>query len=414
MDQGGSKPPLLRALRQSGQEPAPFRRPGVRNWVLVTLAVLVLTTVLPIVWPATRPFFERTGPLLSLFFLVAAGGLWLGLGRRAFAASGAIVALFYVLTAWTPLAFDVDDFALVALLSSFGVFALAGFNLVFLLEEIVFDTHRLLDLRHPHWRYVPLAVVCALAVGQPLLWPPRDLPAPAVWYASLVGVAILGGWWIVRAFNPLREGTLLRELHLFTVGVLAIGAVTDAVGLLHEQRGILPSLLAYLLLVGTWIYVSYTTLQRTHFLLQSHDPGPWLCILLSASFALLNHAFLHFRLEGTAGVNVLLDQRVAYLIFGLWVGVGFYVVRNGWRVLRHLRDDRRLSPGGRIAAGRLARLMEDILVTERRLEDAAGRVYRSVDRALPGGPGGARRGWEFDAHEGGMRPLGTGDADAEE
>lgn len=118
--------PVLRRLRERGHEPAPFRRPGLRGWVLVTLAVLVLTVVLPLAWPGTWPFVQRAGPLLSLFFLVAAGALWLAPRRRAFLVSGAIVVFLYGITAWTPLAFDLEDFAVVALLSSFGVIALIG------------------------------------------------------------------------------------------------------------------------------------------------------------------------------------------------------------------------------------------------------------------------------------------------
>lgn len=390
----------------------------MRGWVLTTLVVLVLTTVLPIVWPATWPLVERLGPLLSLFFLVAAGALWLIPRERAFLVSAVIVAFLYAITAWTPLAFDLDDVGIVALLSSFGVIALAGFNLVFILEEVVFDAHRNLSLRSPTWRLAPLVVVLLTAVGLPLIWGPGNVPWSGVWFASLAGLVVLGSWWLFRAFNPVREGPVLEELHLFVAGILLIGAVTDGLGSLQGQTGLLPSLLAYLVLVGTWIYVSYTTLQRTHFLLRGSDVGPWLCILLSASFALLNHAFLHFRLEGGAGVAVLLGQRIGYLAAGLWVGVGFYVLRSSWRVLRYLRDDRRFTPRGRLAAGRLARLMESLLETEHRLEDAAERVYHRVNRALPGYAGMAAatpQSWEFDASHGNLRPIeDEGPRDAEE
>ncbi len=399
---------MLRTRREEGDD---FHRSPLRGWVLVTLGVLLLTTVLPILWPSTWPLVARIGPLLSLFFLVAAGALWLGPPRRAFVVSFAIVVFLYAATAWTPLAFDMDDFAVITLLSSFGVIAIAGFNLVFVLEEMVFDTHRLLEFRHRAWQFVPLILVFALAIGQPLVWPVDALPAPSVWYASLIGSTVLGGWWLVRAFNSIREGPVLRELHLFTVGILALGGTNDLVGALRDQTGLLPSLFAYFLLVGTWIYVSYTTLQRTHFLLRSNNPGPWLCILLSASFALLNHAFIHFRIEGQAGVAVLADQRIGYLVAGMWVGIGFYGLRSSWRVLQHIRDDRRLSPSGRLAAGRLARIVESLLETEHRLEDAAGKVYRGVERALPGHEATS---WEFDANEGGIRTVGSAPPDSEE
>ncbi len=391
--------PLLRSRREEGDD---FHRSPLRGWVIATLSILLFTTILPIIWPATWPLVARVGPLLSLFFLVAAGALWLGPARRAFLVSGAIVAFLYAATAWAPLAFDMDDFAIITLLSSFGVIAIAGFNLVFVLEEMVFDVHRMFEFRSRVWQSAPLIFVIGLAVAQPLIWPPNALPAPYFWYASLIGTAVLGGWWLVRAFNPIRDGPVLRELHLFVVGIIVLGGAHDFVGALRDQAGLVPSLIAYLLLVGTWMYVSYTTLQRTHFLLRSNNPGPWLCILLSASFALLNHAFIHFRLEGQTGVAVIADQRIGYLIIGMWVGIGFYVLRSMWRVLRYLRDDRRFSPEGRLAAGRMARVVESLLETEHKLEDAAGRVYRGVERALPGHHGA---GWEFDAHEGGLRVM---------
>jgi len=154
--------------------------------------------------------------------------------------------------------------------------------------------------------------------------------------------------------------------------------------LLVQQTGFLPSLIVYMLLIGTWVYVSYTTLQRTQFLLRADNALPWLCILLSASFALLQHASFHYRVEGVVAVAVLVQQRVAYLVIGLWAGIGFYVVHGMWRVLRAIRDDRRMKPRGRILAGSLARFTESILGTERRLEVAAATLFEGMDLLLPG------------------------------
>lgn len=398
--------PVLTRLRGAGREPRPFQQQEVRMWVWGSVLLLILAAVLPIIWPESLTWMQRLTPILSLFFFLAAGGHWMRMGNRAFAVAGALVVLVYALSFWTAL-LELEDFYVVAVLSSLLVFALAGFNLVFILEEVVYDAHRLTRLVHPAWRWVPTVFVLGLAVGLPFLDRAGGPRFPALWIASLVAAAIMFGWWFVRLVNRLEEGRVLKELHLLVVGGLAAAGLIDGARLLTSSPGFFPTLLAYLVLVGTWLYVSYTTLQRTQFLLRGGDAMPWLLILLGASFALLQHAYLHFRVEGQLGVEVLVNQRVAYIVAGIVVGIAFYVAQNVWRILRAIRDERAVGPRGRVLAGRFARLAEGLLHTERRLlEGTAYRVYQGVERVIPGQhTAPARPGWELDTESGTLRRM---------
>ena len=352
---------------------------------------------------------ERLGPLLALMYLVSSIGLWAGMGQRAFLVGGVAVLALYALTAWTRLAFSLHDLYVLALLVGFLVYALAGFYLVFVLEEMVYDAHRLLQPRGTSWALTPFLVVTAVAGGLPPLRTATGVAMPALWTASLVAFAVLGSYWFVRIFNRLPDGPVLRELHLFVIGGLAAALIIDLVGLVPQGAPLLPSALAYLVLVGTWVYVTYTTLQRTHFLLRGRNAQPWFAILLGASFAVLSHVQLQFRIGRTDAFTPLLDQRLAWLVAGLWIGLSFFAARSLWRLFRHLRDDRRLGARIRIAAGRLARVAEAVLTTEERMGRAVLRIMYGVEEALPG----RRRpvqGWELDL-ERGLRPLGS---DAEE
>lgn len=373
----------LRRLRDRGHDHRAFR--GLGGWLLPAFATLAVTAGLPFLYPDSTTWLARTTPALSMFFFLSAVGWWFRMGGRAFTVAGAFVVLLYAATAWAPIAFvDVDDFTVLALLSSFIIFALAGFNLVFILEEITFDLHRELHLVHRFWSFAPTLLIAGLIIGLPLLRDAGVLHAPTLWLAAVIWGFIYLFWWTFRIFVPVREGPVLRELHLLTVGTLAATGVVDLTRLLQGEVGFLPSIVMYGVMVLTWIYVSYTSLQRAHFLLAANNAVPWLCLLLSASFALLQHAHFHYSVEGLRGVTVLLEQRVAYLVFGLWLGIGFYVAQSLWRLLRNLRDDRRFTARGRILAGSMARLFESILTTEKRMEGAAMRLYSGMDRILPG------------------------------
>lgn len=372
----------LRRLRDKGHDHRAFR--GLGPWLIASLVGLGLTAALPLFVPESRGWLARSTPALALFFFLAAVGWWLRMGKRSFAVAGGFVVLLYAATAWAPFAFDVHDFTVLALLSSFAVFALAGFNLVFILEEITFDVHRELHLAHRAWSLLPSIIIAALVIGLPLLERAGIVELDTLWLAAVIWAFVYIGWWTFRAFVPVREGPVLRELHLLTAGTLAAAGVVELAALLRQDVGVLPSILMYGVLVFSWIYVSYTSLQRAHFLLGANNAVPWLCLLLSASFALLQHASFHYQVEGVRGVQILLEQRIAYLVFGIWVGVGFYVAQSAWRVMRTLRDDARFTARGRILAGNLARVFESLLTTEKRIEGAAVKLYGGMDRILPG------------------------------
>src|SRR5205823_6199928 len=146
--------PFLRRLRQAGHDPRPFRRHRIRGWVVLGLLAAIVLAVAPLHWAGLYPVTERLATLLALLFLLATAGLAMGMHERAFAVSGTLVLGLYGLTAWTRFAFRLEDFFVVALLVSFGIFALAGFNLVFVLEEMVFDLHRQLGPHRRAWDFL--------------------------------------------------------------------------------------------------------------------------------------------------------------------------------------------------------------------------------------------------------------------
>ena len=401
----GTHEPSLERLRRSGAQEKGFHAPRVQTWFSLGVASIAILALLPFVTPQWSVQTERLATLGSLVFLVAALGLWLGLGPRAFLVSATLVSLVYLSSAWTAFAFPLQDFFVVGVLVSFAIFTLAGFNLVFVLEEVVYDVHVRLHVRHRLWEAVPTMAVLALAVGLPV-WDANGGPSlPGLWIASLAATALLTGWWFLAVTNGLRGRTVVRELHLFTVGILLASGLADLVPLLGDVPALVPSLAAYLVLIGTWVYVTYTTLQRTHFLLKGDDAAPWVAILLGASLAIVAHAQVLFASAGTEAVRELADARLGYLNIGLWLGIAFYVVRSTVRILAYLRDTRGLGARSRHVAGRAARVAGTIEGSERYLTGAAEAVLRRIDHVLPGTEAPPRKptGWELDDDR--LRPL---------
>lgn len=383
---GSAHEPFLRRLRRAGHDPEPFWS-RARAWLGLGAVVLALLAFVPVVAPSWSTLTQRLATLLSLIFLIAAVGLWLGMRARAFAVAAVFVLSLYALTSWTRLAFPLQDFFVVAVLVSFAIFALAGFNLVFVLEEVVYDAHVRVHVAGRGWRALPTAFCVALAVALPA-WRLYGGPSlPALWLASVVGGLLLLFWWTVAWANSLRADRVLRELHLFVLGALAATALADGVrsaGQLRELPSLVPSLFAYLVLIGTWIYVSYTTLQRTHFLLRGENWRPWVSILLGASFAIVAHSQVLVEQEGARAVADLVDLRIAYLVGGVWLGIAFYAGRGITRVARYTlatgvlgRRSARIAEGaGKVAGG--------LLVPGKVLEGAATAVFKSIDTVLPG------------------------------
>jgi hypothetical protein len=309
----------------------------------------------------------------------------MGMGRRAFVVASVIVVVLYGLTAWGGLAFHLEDLFILAVVMSFAIFALAGFNLVFVLEELVYDGHRLLHLRSRAWLALPTFVALGLALLLPSWERHGGLHLPALWVASVLVASGMLGWWAVRALTPIEhDGLIVREMHLLALGALGATGLADAIQYLQQASELVPSIVAYLILLGTWVYVSYTTLQRTHFLLRGTNALPWVSILLAASFAIVAHAQGLFVQQGGTAVEALVAQRVTFMVIGAWIGIAFYAARASWRLLASLAVSRKGTV--RVVAKEGARLAGGVLATERLVEKTAYRVYRGLDRVLPGSP----------------------------
>lgn len=382
--------PFLRRLRRAGRSPAAFKVGRARTWFYAGIAALAFFAIAPIFWPDWSSVTERVATLLSLVFLMASVGLWLGMRGRAFVVAGAFVLTLYALTFWTRLAFDLQDFFVLAVLVSFAVFALAGFNLVFVLEEIVYDAHMRVHLRSRVWQLGPTALCMVLTLGLPAWGMYAGGPSmPALWIAAVVGSLLLLFWWTVAWANRIRSPVVLQELHLFVLGALAATALVDgfrALGAAQALPSLLPSLLAYLVLIGTWVYASYTTLQRTHFLLKGENWRPWVSILLGASFAILAHSQVLVDSAGAKTVVAdLVDLRITWLVAGVWLGIAFYVARGLSRVFRFVESTGGIDRRSQAIAHGAERVAEGLAGTERALGGAAVAVFRGLDTVLPGG-----------------------------
>jgi len=381
--------PFLRRLRRAGRDPAAFRRGQARTWFAAGIAALAVLAVLPFAAPALSTLTARIANLLALVFLLAAAGLWMGMRGRAFAVSAAFVVTLYALTSWTPLAFPlIEDFFVLAVLVSFAIFALAGFNLVFVLEEVVYDAHVRLHVAGRVWAALPTAACVLLVLALPAWRAVGGPDLPALWTAAVVGALLLLFWWAVAWANDVRDATVLRELHLFVVGALAATALADSVRAFDAVpksgvASLVPSLLAYLVLIGTWVYSSYTTLQRTHFLLKGENWRPWAAILMGASFAILAHAQVLVAQAGRQAVFDLADERVAYLVAGVWIGIAFYGARGLNRVFRFVQRSG-LGARSQKVVRQAERVTGGLARTEQVLQDTALVVFRSIDHVIPG------------------------------
>lgn len=398
------KEPFLRRLRHSGHDEEGFHAPKVQTWFKLGVATIAVLAIVPFAAPQWSQITERLATVASLVFLVAAVGLWLGLGKRAFIVATALVLFVFGLTSWTVFAFSLDDFFVIGLLAGFFVFALAGFNLVFILEEVVYDIDVRLHVRGQAWKAIPTMLAVGLAVGLPVLARQGGPEFPLLWGAAVAAAVLLAAWWFLTLVNHLDGSTVLRELHLFTFGGLLATAVAESVPYLdrlHQFPGIVPSLAVYLVLIGSWVYASYTTLQRTHFLLRGDNAAPWVAILLGASMSVLAHAQVLFAQRGQDAVVDLADRRIGYLTAGIWLGLGFYVLRSLARILAFLRETRGLGVRGRRVADQASQIADTIEGgTERALAGAAEAFLRGLDQALPGQRAPPRdeddTGWELD------------------
>jgi hypothetical protein len=381
--------PVLQKLKKAGLPKAPFRHRGVLPWIIGALAFLAILGVAPAFAPYFVVWTVRIATLAALGFLFAALGLWLGLGKRAFPIAGALVVALYVVTAATGLAaFHVNDLFLVIVILSFIMFTLAGFNLLFIMEEIIYALHVRLHLRGRTWSAIPAAGLAAFAL---LLWwwgRHTGLPLPTTMVTAALLAVLVGLWWMVWAIRPTDVGrTALRDMHLLASGVLLAAILVDAIQYLQAASELIPSVAAFVILMCSWVYVSYNAMQKTHMLLRSRDAAPWAALVLAASFAIVAHGWSLFPQEGNQVVEDFVGQRIAYMVFGVWIGVAFYAARGLWRGLAALGRSGTLSPLGRAAAQKAARVAGGVVATPRLAEAAALDLYKRLDHLIPGGDG---------------------------
>lgn len=325
---------------------------------------------------------ERVSLLASLTFFLLAVGSWLKMGRRAVWVALALAALLYGVSALTTL-LELHDLFLISVLVGFILFALAGFNVLFILEEMIYDAHRLIALRSPLWAIAPVAAVVAILIGLPFLEAVAPIRFNALRIVAIASLVLLALGWLTRYLTAMGRA-LTREIDLLVAGSIAGAALADAVVLLRETSQLLPTVMAYLAIIATWLYISFTTLQRAQYMLRANDVVPWLALFLSSSFAVLSHVQAQYRASGSLAFADLVGVRITYMVVGVWVGLAFFVVRGLWRILLYVQDEERVARPWRVAAGRMARVAEEALATDRRLGQMTYRVIERVERALPG------------------------------
>ncbi len=374
-----------RRHKEAGHSTTPFRTVG--KYAALGIVAITILGVVPLLYHQYAQLAERIATLAALTFFMSAPGLWFRMGRRAVLIAVLLVGLLYATTfmlgQWHPFGIEdpLGDLFVLTVIASFLIFALAGFNLVFIGEEMVYDAHRILHLRSPAWHVMPLALSLGLAFALPILQRHGWLHLPTLWLGACASLLILTLWWGASTIRPMPQ-TILRELHLFAFAILLATAVADGIHYLQEASAFVPSIVAFLVLLGTWVYVSYTTLQRTHFLLRANNAAPWLAILLGASFAIIAHANALFRIEGQNAIEDLVGQRLSYMVLGIWVGLAFLAARSAVRGLTMLRGVLG-AKGKRVAAG-LEKVPAAVLAAERAVGKATFAALRGMDEALPG------------------------------
>ncbi|MGB0652720.1 MAG: hypothetical protein ACPGQL_05920 [Thermoplasmatota archaeon] len=377
---------------EGSSPPAPASAPGAERsprgavWGLAAAAIVLLGSIgVPLLRPDTVEWAVRATTVLSLVCGLAALGLRLRMGGRAFPAATLAVLLIYGATAWIgplrPLV-PIGDLFILTILTSFAFFALAGVLLVFVVEEIVFDLHRVVAARQGVGAAAPLFMFLLLDLLLPIIpaWGGPRLPAALA--VSLIATAFLFLLWMARLAWPLPS-LVQREANLLAYGVLLAAALTDGARYLDDVASAVPSVIALLVLVGTWLYVSYTTIHRAHLLLGGRHRLPWLAVMLAGSAAMVSHTWHFYDAAGTAAVTSLASQRTAYLVAGVWLGIAWVSIRALRRLVVAVRDERGMGRTGRTVAARLARLAEWAL-SFHLIDRIVGGVLRAMDRLLPG------------------------------
>lgn len=375
-----NREPVMRRIRADQRASSPFRDPGQRTFLIFGGLLLAFLTSLPFWADQWTIGAERMATLASLFFLVAAGGQAFGLKARSFLVSFLVVAFLYVATAWTWFVFDLEDFFILAVIVSFLIFIMAGFYITLLLEDGVAWVQDRVSPEEPQGSAVMLLTSAVMmgvlpALGAYVIW------LKWLWIASVVGVAILGSWWLVHIKKNLHPDPVMHDLDLLIAGILAAVGLAEVVTRFREQAA-LPGILAYGALLLTWFYLSYMTVRRTQVLIKHRDPGPWISILFAAAFSVVAHALRRFRFDAAYAADSLLGQRIVYLEAGIWIGITYFALRSSWTALKHIRDNTNMSPKSRRFARAAARVTEEILEVEQKMDKGTSRFFHGVDEAI--------------------------------
>jgi hypothetical protein len=376
-----NREPVMRRIRADRRATSPLRDPAQRNFLMAGLLLLIVLGSFPFLKVDWSVGAERIATIASLFFLLAAGGQAFGLGARSFLVAAVGVSMLYILTAWTWFFFEFDDFFIIAVLVSFLVFVMAGFYLILLLEDGVAWLQDRVSPDQPRGSRVVFLLAVTLVgvlptIGVYWIW------FKLIWVTSVIGVVILGSWWIVHVKRRLHPDPVMRDLDLLVLGSISAVGLAELISRIREETHLLPGIVAYVSLLATWLYLSYVTVRRTQALLKHNDPGPWLSILFAAAFSIVAHAERRFRFDVDYAADSLLGQRVIYLLTGIWLGVGFFATRASWTALQHVRDTKALSVKGRKVARAAARLTEELLETEEFLDATAGSLFRKMDAGI--------------------------------
>src|SRR5204862_427159 len=129
------------------------------------------------------------------------------------------VAILYAGTAWIPFGVGLRDIFVLALITSCLVFALAGFDMVFMIEEMVYDAHRHLHVHGRLWHVIPSLLVLCIVLAIPAFAGQGGPSLPALRFGAAASAVLLSLWWIARLARPMPD-MVLRELHIFVFAIL--------------------------------------------------------------------------------------------------------------------------------------------------------------------------------------------------
>lgn len=370
--------PLLKRMRVRRQEASTAgRNPRRHAWGGMALAVVLI--LLSLLGPGFAAVAGRLAYLGSMGALIACFGFLMGRGNRAYIASGVGVALLYALSN-LGLLFGVSDIYFLVLLSSLILYLIAGINLLFVVESLLYDIHR---AAHGHTAATLLIPIGVLLILASLLVPLGDLgyslgTVKAV--LPLVAFLLLLAAGLALRYRH-RFHAIHQEIHLLITGLIVGAAIADAISFLPRTSGLLPGLLGYFILLATWFLVGFRMLHKAQMVLPRTEGRAWAMLLTAALLAVVGHSQERFAHAGQAGVESLTTVRIIYLGVGVWIGLFYFGVRGCIRLFRLLK----VSGAVRDAKGRgayVAHIVEEGLeLPHHAMDRIRERVGRSKRRS---------------------------------